>query len=291
MRAALLLGRNSARQPRAIKGDTLIVVNRGDEDPGRARFDRAPTDTSFHIAADCALRKIPARPSPYAWDSPPRRPWLSPMAASFSATTSPASTPRRPARQHDRPVPPNARRSLDHARRPRRRTRRAHPDPRPRRTPNQRIVLRRPRRRRATGVYDLDRDGSLTFVALRRPGAAPCWLVVSPKAGASSQSPTPAPTPSASLSSPTLASREIQESGASAVPTMRRPTPPPPTRPSTSDSPSTRRAASSTSSTTRPPPTTPSPGQPASYPRGRQDGTLSEHAGSRLIFSLRRRPG
>ena len=166
----------------AIRGDTLVVVNRGDEiqgEPGSI----APNYTSFRIADDGALEKIPGSTVTLPVGLSPSQALLSPdgrflfgdnftppplLGVPLANTIDPFRlTPdghlvRAPGGPVGAPVAPPLILGLA-----------AHPE--------QRIVYAGLVGARQIGVYTYDRDGSLTFVrAVGDQGAAPCWLVVSP---------------------------------------------------------------------------------------------------------------
>jgi 6-phosphogluconolactonase (cycloisomerase 2 family) len=165
----------------AIKGDTLIVVNRGDEiqgEPGSI----APNYTSFRIADDGALKQIPGSTVTLPVGLSPSQALLSPdgrfvfgdnftppplLGVPLANTIDPFRlTPDgklipAPGGPVGAPVSPPLLLGLA-----------AHPD--------RRIVYAGLVGAAQIGVYTYDRDGSLTFVrAVGDQGAAPCWLVVS----------------------------------------------------------------------------------------------------------------
>lgn len=166
----------------AIKGDTLIVVNRGDEiqgEPGSV----APNYTSFRIADDGSLSKIPGSTVTLPVGLSPSQVLLSPdgrflfgdnftppplLGVPLANTIDPFRlTPDghlipAPGGPVGAPVSPPLLLGLA-----------AHPD--------QRIVYAGLVGTGQVGVFTYDRDGALTFVrAVADQGAAPCWLVVSP---------------------------------------------------------------------------------------------------------------
>jgi 6-phosphogluconolactonase (cycloisomerase 2 family) len=166
----------------AIRGDTLVVLNRGDEmqgEPGTV----APNYTSFHIDHDGALKQIPGATVTLPVGLSPSQGLISPDGRLLFAdnfTPPPllgvplANTivPYRltpdgrlvpaPGGPIGAPADPPLLLGLA-----------AHPD--------RRILYAGLVGAARIGVYTYDRDGALTFVtAVPDQGAAPCWLVVSP---------------------------------------------------------------------------------------------------------------
>jgi 6-phosphogluconolactonase (cycloisomerase 2 family) len=166
----------------AIRGDRLIVVNRGDEiqgEPGSV----APNYTSFRIADDGALRKIPGSTLTLPIGLSPSQALFSPdgrflfgdnftppplLGVPLANTIDPFRlTPDgrlvpAPGGPVGAPVSPPLLLGLA-----------AHPD--------RRIVYAGLVGAGQVGVFTYDRDGALTFVrAVADQGAAPCWLAVSP---------------------------------------------------------------------------------------------------------------